>query len=447
MAAQGSDFADAPDYAGNAALVESTMPPTPRHDRLAVTRSYHPKYLPHYVDDKDDEGNVLRSAASMYAAAIPKVSRAVGAALSPDLKCDYAMNFVVATLTSFLYGHKFNYYSEYQYGDLDPYTDPYQNPDNKDPPKDDPLKPIWNDPCNKDCPEAMYIVPVLHYTWTDEDGNKHQSTSPINPRNGEPEYGGSDAVGKGKIHNNCLGLYKNVDNSAGWAKIVATVGDGSCGDEAYAGRGCGARSDLRQSHSPCMAKCITEGRAQKFNGTKGPKFNDVEKSIGRCNQVIYRPTSVRYDLCWQVDQAKEACIESDSETGIYGGLWYDFCSCHAYLVRQTHKMGREYNLNPNEEHELCIPYNIPISYGANGCPYIEPGKSGPAGPTQGQNNGDWDSGDPDTYIDFELWPKSQIPSHWFDDDDSYSQNVGYEIEAYAAFSRSALHRHRTGERT
>lgn len=446
MAAQGSDFAEAPDYAGNAALVEATMPPTPRHERLAVTRSYHPKYLPHYVDDRDDEGNVLRTAASMYAAAIPKVRRAVGAALSPSLQCDYAMNFVIATLTSFLYGHKFNYYSEYQYGDLDPYTDPYQNPDNKDPPKNDPLKPIWHDPCNKDCPEEMYVIPVLHYTWTDEDGNKHESSTPINPRNGQSEDG-ADGANHGKIRNNCLGQHKNYDGSAWWNWLMDHVGYGTCGELRGWGNKCGAHEDDEIHHSDCSAKCISQGRATKFNGTQGPYFAEVKPMTGRCGQKINAPSIVRYDLCWTVDQAKEQCITTDTKTGTYGGLWYDFCSCHSALIWQRHGLGREYNLNPNEEHELCIPYEIPIRYAENGCPYIPPNQSKPMGPTEGQNEGDWDSGDPGVRIDFELWPKSQIPSHWFDDDDSYSQNVGYEIEAYAAFSRSALHRHRTGERT
>jgi len=444
VAAQGSDFAEAPDYDGNARLIEETMPPQARYDRMAITRTYHPKYLPRYVSERDKDGNVVRSAAEMYAAAIPKVTRAVGAALSPDLHVDFSMRFPIKSGGSMLRGHKFFRYGEYyQYGDLDPYDDPWQDPSNKDPPKSDPLKPIWNDPCNKYCPEAMYVIPVLHYTWTDEDGNKHQSSTPINPRTGQADDG-SAAANKGKIKNNCLGLHKNVDNTARWNQILSAVGDGYCGDDAYNYGRCGAREG-QLFHSDCVDTCISQGRATKFNGTKGPYFTDVKPMKGACGQTINAPTGVRYDLCWTVDQAKQQCIMSDTQEGVYGGLVFDFCSCHAIWIWQRYSNGAERNLDPTEEHELCIPYEIPISYDSNGCPYIPPNQSRPMPPTDGQNDGDWDPGDPDVHIDFELWPYSQIPKDWLDEDEENAQRLNYEIVAYGrSFSRSALYRFATG---
>lgn len=450
-----SSFAEAPDYEGNAALVEATMPPSARHERLAATRSWHPRFLPKYVDEHDDQGNVTKKAADMYAAAIPKVAAAI-AVLSAELLMEYSLRFPIRSGQNLLRGHQFEKYGSYQYGDLDPYSEPYQDPDppkprgpNQPRPKPNPLKPIFHDPCNKYCGEEMYIVPVLHYSYTDKDGVKHYASSLVNPRTGVPRDGSNKANG-GTVKNNCLGLHKNVDNSAGWSRILSAVGPGSCGGDTYPDEGgherCGAH-EQPASHADCVATCISHGRVQKFNGIQGPKFIDVAERVGECGQTINAPTAVRYDLCFTVDQAKQQCITSDIVRGVYGGLSFDFCSCHGYTISQTFGLGDEKNLNPKEDHELCIPYKIPVRYDEHGCPYVPEKESAPMGPTQGQNEGSWDPGNADTYIDFEIKPKSELPSEWFEDDkdDEDKNYVGYDVVAYEAFSASALHRKRKGE--
>ena len=471
MATEGSTYADAPDYSGNASLVQATMPPVGRHDRLAVTRTYFPGYLPSYVDEYDDDGNVTKSASSMYANAVPKVRAAVGNNLFPGLNADYSMNFIIRVADSLVYGHKFTRYNTpggggAQAGDLDPYDDPYQNPKPKpdpDDPSDDgtrkgnPLVPFWWDPCNKNCNEPMYLIPTLHYTYTDKDGNVHKTSTPVNPKTGKP-LSGTNAANGGTVKNDCSGQFKTYDNSAGWQRIMDIVGQGSCGSDVYPEEGghdrCGAH-ETEPRHSDCVGKCISKGRVDEFTGTQGPYFEDVVEQTGKCGQKINAPTSVRYDLCFNVREAEESCIQGEYRSGVYGGIWFDFCSCHGYNIMSRYSLGKSTKLDPKEQHELCIPYRIPVSYDGNGCPYVDHGSGGaqdpvqPMGPTKGQNDGSWDSGDPDTYMTFDVMPESAIPSDWFDDkdDDGDDQYMGYETEAYFAFSQSALRRHARGENT
>lgn len=468
MATTGSTYADAPDYSGNAALVQATMPPVDRHDRLAVTRTYFPGYLPSYVDEYDDEGNITKLASSMYANAVPKVKAAVENNLFPGLNADYSMNFIIRAADGLVYGHEFLRYPTSggggtQFGDFDPYDAPYQNPKPKpdpDDPSDDgtkksnPLVPFWWDPCNKDCSEPMYLIPVLHYTYTDKDGNVHKTSDLVNPKTGKLLGGGTNAANGGTVKNDCSGQYKTYDNTVGWERIVNIVGSGSCGRDVYPDEGgedrCGAH-EVEPTYSECVGTCISKGRVDKFTGTQGPYFAEVVEQTGKCGQKINAPTVVRYDLCFNVDEAEESCIRGEYRSGVYGGLDYDFCSCHGYRISSRFSLGKRTKRDPKERYELCIPYRIPVSYDGNGCPHVDHGSGGaqdpvqPMGPTKGQNDGSWDSGVPDTYMTFDVLPKSAIPSDWFDEDDEDTQYMGYETEAYFAFSQSALRRHARGE--
>ena len=169
-----------------------------------------------------------------------------------------------------------------------------------------------------------------------------------------------------------------------------------------------------------------------------------------------RPTRVVYYVCFDVTYAKQNCVTSQTTMGKYGGLIYDFCSCHSFLIRTTYSLGEEIpQTDPSEHNELCIPYEIPIKYDENGCPKVDHDKdrkdengnsmgATPMGETPGQNTGDYDSGDPDVYITFEMVPQSEIPVEWLDNTNNSSGSLTTTIGLYDSFSDSSLHRLRMG---
>lgn len=457
--------AGAPDYEGNAALMDAYAAPIPLHSMAAITRTYHPQYLPSYVDEKDSDGNVTRAAEDMYAVAIPKVVGTVSAVMPFDLCQDYSLRFPIFRGT-LVRAHWFVRYStSYQYGEFDPYANPEQNP-NKTVNDDesngsDPLKPIWYDPSNPHCNEPMYLMLVLHYKYTDKDGVEHKVAEMINSRNGESEVGSVKPKISGTVTNDCAGQYRGYDNTNGWNNLVKKVGYGSCGADVYPEEGgtesCGAK-ELPPTESPCVATCVTSGQVDDgISKLKGPLFSGVEIATSfDGTRKIARPTRVVYYVCFDVTYAKQNCVTSQTTMGKYGGLLYDWCSCHGFLIRTTYSLGEEIpQTDPSEHHELCIPYEIPIKYDENGCPEVDhdndkkdkdgnPIGATPMGETPGQNTGDYDSGDPDVYITFEMVPQSAIPAEWVDNTNNSSGSLTTTIGLYDSFSDSSLHRLRMG---